>query len=159
MTRHDIQGALLNYLARREYSRQELTQRLLQRGADAVELECCLDELIERGYQSDRRFSQLALRDRAQRGYGPAFIRQWLYQKGVPACEIDRALHDAEQDWYQVAVETLSRKLSRSTRNPDTLRLRQFLYRRGFDSDQIRHALEEVREHPDVLQQSELTDD
>ena len=48
----------LRLLARRDYSRSELSQRLRSRGVSADEIESLLDDFERLGYLSDARYAQ-----------------------------------------------------------------------------------------------------
>jgi regulatory protein len=50
--------AAVRLLARREYGRQELLQRLLQRGTARDEATAALDDLEQRGLLSDSRYAE-----------------------------------------------------------------------------------------------------
>ena len=69
-------------LARREYARAELTERLTSRGADATEVTRVLDELEQLGYLSDARFAQMVVTQKAGR-YGKRAIAHALAQRRV----------------------------------------------------------------------------
>lgn len=69
-------------LARREYARAELTERLTSRGADATEVTRVLDELEQLGYLSDARFAQMVVTQKAGR-YGKRAIAHALTQRRV----------------------------------------------------------------------------
>lgn len=73
----------LGLLARRDYSRQLLAQKLEQRGYDADVSAEALDALAEEGWLDDFRYGSQLCRRLIARGYGPYYIRQALQQKGV----------------------------------------------------------------------------
>ena len=73
----------IRLLARREYARAELAERLAAKGHAAAEVEACLDALAEAGLQSDARFAESFLRSRLARGQGPVKIRLELERRGV----------------------------------------------------------------------------
>ena len=54
----------VRWLARRDYSRAELTQRLRRRGIAEAEIERALDELAAAGYLSDARYAQAVVAQR-----------------------------------------------------------------------------------------------
>lgn len=114
-----------------------------------VERESLLDEFEERGWLSDQRFSAAFVRSRAGRGLGPLRLTQELRQKGVSADEIRQALNECEFDWFELALQTAQRKYrpdSADRKDPRKQKaaLTRFLMYRGFDSEQIRYALEAV---------------
>ncbi|MFO1324971.1 MAG: regulatory protein RecX [Burkholderiales bacterium] len=99
----------VRWLARRDYSRAELTQRLRQRGVADVDIERALDELAAAGYLSDARYAQTVVAQRAGR-YGKRAIAHTLRERGIPAAEAADALAplaatdelaDAQALWQQ----------------------------------------------------------
>lgn len=77
----------LGLLARRDYSRQQLAQKLEQRGYAADVSAEALDALTTEGWLDDFRYGSQLCRRLIERGYGPYYIRQAWQQKGVsPQC-------------------------------------------------------------------------
>lgn len=139
----------IRLLARREYSRAELTQRLLSREHSAEAIAACLDELASEGLQSDTRFSQSFLRSRVARGQGPLKVRVELERRGVERSLVATTLAEAERegevDWFELACEVLARRFSQGGDTPrERARRERFLASRGFNFEQIRHALERL---------------
>lgn len=73
----------LRLLARRDYSRSELSQRLRSRGISADEVEALLDDFERLGYLSDARYAQALVNQRAGR-LGARAIARDLHGKGIP---------------------------------------------------------------------------
>ncbi len=73
-------------LARREYSRAELTQRLVRKGIARDDVERALDELAASGYLSDARYAQAVVAQRSGR-FGKRAIAYALREKGIAAPE------------------------------------------------------------------------
>jgi regulatory protein len=78
-------------LARREYARADLAERLTSRGADATEVTRVLDELEQLGYLSDARFAQMLVTQKAGR-YGKRAIAHALTQRRVASPAAQTAL-------------------------------------------------------------------
>jgi regulatory protein len=96
-------------LARREYSRAELAQRLQQRGVPRDDVERALDDLQAAGYLSDARYAQAVVTQKAGR-YGKRAIAHALREKGIAAPDALAALAplatadelaDAQALWQQ----------------------------------------------------------
>ena len=139
--------AAVRLLARREYSRAELVERLSAKGHEAAEVAACLDALAEQGLQSDARFAESFLRSRVARGQGPLKIRGELSRRGVDRDTVAAAFAELEQrgevDWFALAADTLARRFSGPGDSPrERARRERFLAGRGFDFDQLRHALD-----------------
>jgi regulatory protein len=130
-------------LGRREWSRQELADRLKQRGCSAEEIEDALSYAKENGYQSDERYARSRANLRGSR-YGNRRVAQELAQKGI-----DR------ETVQQVVAEELPDELDRArtlldpfTRMAPDLKVRQKAYRklasRQFSFSVIQSALREL---------------
>ncbi len=74
----------MRYLARRDYSRAELAQRLTRRGIEPEAIEQALDALTAAGLLSDTRYAVSVVAQRAGR-YGKRAIAYALKEKGVDA--------------------------------------------------------------------------
>lgn len=72
----------LALLARREYSRSELIQRLSDKKTDRVALLALLDELVNKGWQSDQRFADEYVRTHRHK-YGKQYLTQALKQHQI----------------------------------------------------------------------------
>src|SRR6184192_553596 len=93
-----LKAAAIRLLARREYARAELAERLIARGAVRAEVEQVLDELERNGYLSDARFAQAVVAQKAGR-YGKRAIAHELRQKHVePAAARDALAAIAQTD-------------------------------------------------------------
>ncbi|MYL23332.1 regulatory protein RecX [Halomonas alkaliantarctica] len=136
----------ITLLARREYSRAELADRLAHKQVSPEEIDTCLNTLAEQGLQSDARFAQSFIRARILRGQGVRRIDSELRQRGIDAATYAAALAEVEAqegvDWFELARETLSRRFSSPGDSPkERAKRERFLANRGFDFDQIRYAL------------------
>jgi len=86
-----VRVTALRMLARREYSRAELEQRLIARGAEQHEVTPALDDLERRGYLSDARFAQMLVAQKAGR-FGKRAIAQAMHVRRVEASAAAGAL-------------------------------------------------------------------
>jgi SOS response regulatory protein OraA/RecX len=77
----------LRALSAADRSRAELDARLERRGFDDAERQQALDELERLGYLDDERTAGLRAERLADRGYGDAYIRADLEQRGLPTEE------------------------------------------------------------------------
>lgn len=135
----ELEAAAMRLLARREYARHELLQRLQQKGYQAEQIEPVLAALIERGYLSDARFAESLVRSRRGRGYGPVRIRAELQERRVS----DDAALVAAEDWVAQAREVRRKRFGETLPTDPRERQKQirFLQYRGFSAEQIRAAL------------------
>jgi regulatory protein len=133
----------MDLLARREHSRAELGAKLRARGADPSTLETVLDALAAERLQSDARYAEQYLRQRAEKGYGPLRIAQELRQRGIAESQVDEALARQEFDWAEQASAVRAKRFGRMPPRDIRERAKQvrFLEYRGFAADQIRQVL------------------
>ena len=123
----------VRWLARREYSRSELSQRLRQRGIAVEEIERTLDELAAAGYLSDARYAQAVVAHRVGR-FGKRAIVHALKERGISAADAQMALAPlAETDELADAQALWQRRFGVAPAN-DREKARQvrFLQARGY---------------------------
>ena len=108
-----IRNKALQYLGRRDHSRQELAQKLALAYSDvsAEEINAVLDDFIERGWQSDARFAEQWVYFRSQR-YGQQRLRHELQEKGVNAELIASALLQAIDHEIDTARQVWQKKFN-----------------------------------------------
>jgi regulatory protein len=130
-------------LARREYGRRELIQKLVQRGCAEDDAARIVAELAADGLVSDERFFEALLHVRRVRGYGPLYIRRELEEKGIDRESIQRWLDVGSHDWVEDAKRVYKKKFGGKQPANIAERAKQtrFLQYRGFTHEQIRKAL------------------
>jgi len=138
-----VRTAAYALLAGRDFSRHELTERLLRKGYGAGVVAESVQNLVAEGLLRDERYVELFVIQRASRGHGPVRIRMDLRERGVDGELIEQALDSTEVDWVRTAREARRRKFGVSPPGDYHERAKQarFLQYRGFSSDQIRAAL------------------
>lgn len=131
-------------LARREHSRAEIRRKLLDQGAESEPVDSLLDELAERKLQSDERFTEMFVRSRAERGYGPMAIQAELKQKGIAAEQTAAALENSGYDWFEQAKEVRTRRFGEALPSVPREKARQlrFLQYRGFGGQSLMRLLQ-----------------
>lgn len=149
-----VSGKLYQYvlglLARRDYSRRELEQKLAAKTDDPNLIESLLSRVEELNYQSDERFAESFVRHKALSGKGPMVIRQGLKLKGIDSDLIERAMSKDEYDWYALALDTYNRKFrSGPIDSPkERARRQRFMFSRGFSSDIVGWVIENEHDTP-----------
>ncbi len=165
----DVRVAAMNLLARREHSLSELQAKLDRRFTASELVASVLEELQGENLQSDERFAQSLLRQRMQRGYGPARIRQDMRERGLDDAAIAAAHAAVEPDWFAAAEEVFVRKFgdalvtspagessggdenvpgpvarreAQQAAYKEKARRMRFMQYRGFASDHFRHLLD-----------------
>jgi regulatory protein len=77
-----LKSRALRMLARREHSREELRRKLERVAVEGDDIDAVLDDLAARGWLSDARFAELAIRARSRR-FGPLKVAHQLRSRGV----------------------------------------------------------------------------
>lgn len=132
----------LALLAMRDYCSFDLKQKLTKYCDDLKLIESVLQELQEKGWQSDARFVASFIRYRAQKGYGPQRIRAELSQKQLDKHFIEEALEESEQNWTENAEKVRIKHFGAKAPADYKSQAKQqrFLQYRGFDIHTI-HSL------------------
>lgn len=144
-TEPSLRARAMRFLARREHSRVELQRKLSAVAEEGEDVEALLDELASKGWLSDARFAELAVRSKARR-FGPLKVAHQLRAKGVGEETIAIAFASAGTDGA-ANLEQVWR--SRFSVAPVDQRERgrqvRFLQGRGFPLDDILRFLKEMR--------------
>ena len=140
--------AAFDLLARKSWSGRDLTRRLRRRGAPTEVAQAVVAELTSRGYIDDQAFARWWAEARARgRRIGSRRLRQELGAKGIPREMIDAAIAAAfdEVGEAQRALEAARRRLPALLRGRQaaraSVRLADYLLRRGYPAAAVRHAV------------------
>lgn len=143
-----LRDKVLNLLARREYTRAELWQRLVRDTTNEFEqqqLAALLDDYQARGWLSDRRFAQAWVNSHLRR-HGSLRLRQDLAQRGVSREDIAEALA-VLPDELSRAREVWQRKFGQLPQDQkEYAKQMRFLASRGFAFDVAQQVLKPPRE-------------
>ncbi len=129
-----IRDVAIRYLARREYSRYQLSEKLISRGYEAAAVESVLSELEQNSYLCEKRFTDMFVRTRIAQGKGPVRITAELRQHGVPN-ELIAAYIDLQSEfWVDTARRERKKRFGELQLDDLKERARQlrFLQYRGF---------------------------
>ena len=141
----------LDLLARKPWTRRELTGRLCRRGAPADVADAVVAELEARGYVDDRAFASVWAESRARgRSLGRQRLREELRARGIARPLVEAAIVRAFEDTDELtrALAAARRRLATLRRqDPDqaTRRLHDYLRRRGYPGDVVRQVLRALR--------------
>ena len=127
-----LKATAIGHLARREFSRAELRNKLVATGATRDEVDAVLDEIAALGYLSDTRFAK-ALVGQKSGAMSKRSISASLKAKGVDADVASAALAASDVDDHDAMVALWLRKFGAPPAN-DREKARQvrFLQSRGF---------------------------
>jgi regulatory protein len=123
----------LRLLARRDYSRAELAEKLRLRGASAPEIDATLDDFERLGYLSDARYAQAVVSQRAGR-LGKRAIARDLHDKGIGSDAAKDALATlADRDELADATALWARRFGQPPADDrEKARQLRFIVSRGF---------------------------
>lgn len=140
-----LKDQAIRLLARREYARSELEEKLAAKGAGRNELRLVLDELTSLGFLSDERYARAVAQQKAGR-YSRRSIAGGLKAKGVGADAIDLALPESDGNDEATLLALWQRRFGRAPAD-DREKARQvrFLQSRGFALSAILKLLRAAR--------------
>lgn len=137
----------IELLARREYSHEELKDKLLQLTEDEDAVFQVLDWLIEMDLQSDTRFCSMYIRSKAMSGYGPIRIKLELKQKGINEYLMEEGFEELNFDWAEEVDRLILKKLKDADYQDMKVKskIMGYLQRRGFNLDQIYQGFDRLQ--------------
>lgn len=142
-SKKNLETRAMRYLVRREYSRQELAQKLSTNAnaSDSQELETVLDELEQKGFLSAQRVVEQTAHLRRAR-YGSQRIIHELKTKGIDAHLIDEIVPTLQATENETASTVWQKKFGRlpATREEYAKQMR-FMVSRGFSVETVRKIL------------------
>ena len=145
-----IRNKMLSFLARREHSAEELRRKLKQSSSISKTvdfsdlLEQCLQEMQEKGFQSDDRFARQYVESKlANKSHGPLKILAELFNRGIPRGQSNLVLNELgdQELWLKKSIECLER-IQKKGKPLTPQILSQKLYQQGFTWETIEKAVE-----------------
>ena len=145
-----IRNKMLSFLARREHSAEELRRKLKQSSSISKTvdfsdlLEQCLQEMQEKGFQSDDRFARQYVESKlVNKFHGPLKILAELFNRGIPREQANLVLNELgdQELWLKKSIECLE-KIQKKGKNLTPQTLSQKLYQQGFSWETIEKAVE-----------------
>lgn len=136
-----LRARALRHLARREYTRHELTQKLAPHTESPEEIERILDDFTQRDWLSEQRAAEQMVRARRRR-FGIARIRRDLQAKGVSPEVLNDTVAALQEGEFDAAREVWRRKFPAPPANAaERARQGRFLLGRGFSGAVINKLL------------------
>ncbi len=133
-------AAAADLIGRRAMSRRDLERKLREKGAGEAEARYAAEWLEAIGALNDGEYAAALVRHYGGMGYGPARVREKLYEKGVPRELWEEALEELPQDGGQVDAFLQSKLRGRAPDEKEKRRLTNALLRRGFSWGEVRTA-------------------
>ena len=132
-----LRGRALQALARREYSRAELSAKLLAHVTETDDLGALLDDLERRGWLSDVRAMEQTVRIRSAR-FGTQRIAHELRQKGISEELIAASIPQLKEGELEAARNVWQRKFTTPPQDQkEKAKQVRFLQSRGFSMEVI----------------------
>ena len=134
----NVKATAADLIGKRAMSRRDLERKLREKGASEAESRYAAEWLEAIGAIDDADYAAMLVRHYGNLGYGAAYVRQKLYEKGIP-----RELWDEAMDALPDAAEHIGRFLESKLhgRVPDEKekkRLTDALLRRGFSWSDVK---------------------
>ncbi len=132
----------LDILSRREHSSYELKTKLKKFEPDEKDLNELIEKLKASNFIDDERFAALFIKSKAQSGYGPSYIAQYLAKKGISPDLYD--INSLDIDWQSICKDQFDKKRQDKEINfKEKEKILRFLAYRGFSYEIIKSALKE----------------
>ncbi|WP_306519780.1 regulatory protein RecX [Rheinheimera sp.] len=143
LTAAELKKIAIDLLSRRDHSRQELAQKLKQKGGLDDDIQQLLDWCCAENYQSDERYAALLVRSKINKGYGPLYLSQAAREQGINKELLTRTIETLEIDWFELALAQYQKKYQGKPVEDfqDKQKRMGYLQRRGFNGAQIQYAL------------------
>lgn len=144
LTEADVHEIAVRYLTRREYGIEELRQKLVQRGADSAIAGKVVSDLADNDLVSDQRFTEMYVRTRMRRLYGPVKIRGELRSLGVSDYLVGQAMSFEQETWFENATQWAEKRCRGELDYAGRAKIHRSLMNRGFTHEQANIALDRL---------------
>lgn len=138
------------FLSRREHSRNELRDKLLQKAFDKDLVDQILSDLIKRDYLNDQRYTRLMINDEINlKRNGPLLIKNKLLKKGIQINLVNEMLEELYHENLQFnnckeLVEKKLKMLNKLDPLPQKKRLVSYLTQKGYSWEIIGRINDEL---------------
>lgn len=133
---------LSRYCSLRERSEQEVRKKAVGLGMLPGEISKALKQLKKEGFLNESRYVRAYISDQSRfLGWGPHKIGLHLRRAGISGEEIQAALEELPEGYWQELAEKLVEKKRKIIKESDPYKMRyklyQWLYGRGFSGETI----------------------
>ena len=136
----NTRAAAADLIGKRAMSRRDLERKLQEKGASGAEARYAAEWLEAIGALNDGEYAAALVRHYGGMGYGPARVREKLYEKGVPRELWEDALEELPEDGGQVDAFLRNKLRGRVPDEKEKRRLTNALLRRGFPWGEVKSA-------------------
>ena len=144
LTEAEVREIAVRYLSRREYAIDELRHKLLQRGAESGITDKVVSDLADENLVSDRRFTEMYVRMRIRRLFGPVKIRGELRSRGITDQLIAEFMPGGEEAWFDTASQWAEKQYRGVLDYAGRAKIYRSLMNRGFTHEQANAALDNL---------------
>ncbi|WBA82845.1 regulatory protein RecX [Endozoicomonas sp. GU-1] len=137
VTANMLRHAAMNLLVQKNYSHDELAQKLSYLSDNDELILDVLDRLEKERLLSNERYVEGFIQHRAAKGQGPSRIAQDLEKKGIDPEMIVNALKVSEINWQELAKSVRQQKFGHKhpRKSREINEQREFLQSRGFPAE------------------------
>ena len=136
----NVKATAADIIGKRAMSRAALEKKLKEKGASEADARYAAEWLEAIGAINDADYAALLVRHYGEMGYGPARVREKLYEKGVPRELWDDALDQRPEGGEQIDRFLHGKLRGRMPDEKEKKRLTDALLRRGYSWGDVRAA-------------------
>ena len=136
----NVKATAADIIGKRAMSRAALEKKLKEKGASEADARYAAEWLEAIGAINDADYAALLGRHYGEMGYGPARVREKLYEKGVPRELWDDALDQLPEGGDQIDRFLQGKLRGRTPDEKEKKRLTDALLRRGYSWGDVRAA-------------------
>ena len=136
----NVRASAADLIGKRAMSRRDLERKLQDRGASAADARYAAEWLEAIGALDDAQYAASLVRHYGSMGYGPARVREKLYEKGVPRELWEDALEELPEPEDQIDRFLEGKLRGRTPEEKEKKRLTDALLRRGYSWPQVKAA-------------------
>ena len=143
----NVKATAADLIGKRAMSRASLEKKLKEKGASEADARYAAEWLEAIGAINDADYAALLVRHCADLGYGPARVREKLYEKGVPRELWEDALDQMPDNGEQIDRFLQSKLRGRTPDEREKKRLTDALLRRGYSWGDVKAAWNRLGSH------------
>ena len=136
----NVKATAADIIGKRAMSRAALEKKLKEKGTSEADARYAAEWLEAIGAINDADYAALLVRHYGEMGYGPARVREKLYEKGVPRELWDDALDQLPEGGDQIDRFLQGKLRGRTPDEKEKKRLTDALLRRGYSWGDVRAA-------------------
>ena len=136
----NVKATAADIIGKRAMSRAALEKKLKEKGASEADARYAAEWLEAIGAINDADYAALLVRHYGEMGYGPARVREKLYEKGVPRELWDEDLDQLPEGGNQIDRFLQGKLRGRTPDEKEKKRLTDALLRRGYSWGDVRAA-------------------